>query len=87
MIFRLTDEQQQALANNGEEPLRLVDVKTDTTYVLLPADVYDRLKALFQEDPVTREEQLYFLREAGKRAGWNDPAMDVYNDLGPRKVP
>lgn len=47
----------------------------------------DRIKALFVE-----EDDHLFLREMyphgmevfGK-AGWDDPAMDVYNDLDPRR--
>ena len=81
----LTTEQRQAIALAGDTPARVVDPETNTAYVLLRADLYERYKALFEEDPMTREEQLYFLREAGKRAGWDDPAMDVYNDLDPRR--
>jgi hypothetical protein len=36
-------------------------------------------------DPETQEE--YVLLQAGLRAGWDDPEMDVYNDLDPRRQP
>jgi hypothetical protein len=29
---------------------------------------------------LTPEERAGLLREAGKRAGWDDPEMDIYND-------
>jgi len=43
--------------------------------------MYDRVKALLEEDLPSEEEQLYFLREAGKAAGWDDPEMDIYDDM------
>ena len=34
----------------------------------------------------TRErEWLIQLEQFGKRAGWDDPEMDIYNDLDPRR--
>ncbi len=50
--------------------------------VVLLANVYDRLKNLIYDDsPLTSEEKTRLLIEAGKRAGWDDPEMDIYNDL------
>ena len=54
-------------------------------FALVRADVYERFKALFEEDPVTEQERLFQLQQFGKRAGWDDPEMDVYNDLAPRR--
>lgn len=56
----------------GDEPdaPRLRDPRTNATYVLLPAERYERFKAFFEEDPLTPTEQLALLREAGRRAGW-----------------
>jgi hypothetical protein len=64
---------------------RRVDPRTQKTYALVPLPAYERFKAFFEEDPITPEEKRALLREAGKRAGWGDPEMDVYNDLDPRK--
>ena len=80
MIPQLTDEQQRALDASPEAPLRVVDPRTNQTYVLLPLAHYEWIKALFEADPLTPEEQRGRLREAGKRAGWDDPALGVYND-------
>lgn len=54
-------------------------------FVLVKADVYERFKSLFEEDPVTEQERLFQLQQFGKRAGWDDAAMDVYEDLDPRR--
>lgn len=85
MVIQLTLDQRQALDSPHETPLRVVDPITQKTYVLIASEQYERVKALFEEAPLSKEEQLYFLRKAGKRAGWDDPQMDVYNDLDPRR--
>lgn len=80
----LTEIQKQALLAAGGEPLRLLDAETNQSYVLLPSESYDRFKSLFEDDPLTIDEQRELLRRAGERAGWDDPEMDVYNDMDPR---
>jgi hypothetical protein len=47
----LTDEQLREL--EGPEPARAVDPRTNTTYVLLPADLYGRLYPLIQAQSAT----------------------------------
>jgi hypothetical protein len=44
MPLRLSEEQRQALAAQPDAPLRLLDEQTQTAYVLLRADEYDRLR-------------------------------------------
>ena len=49
-MIELTEEQRQALAANPE--LRLLDPLTQKTYVLVGADVYERLRRVLEEvDP------------------------------------
>ena len=86
-MIELTIEQRQAVAQQGETPLRAVDPDTHTTYVLIPEEIYIRVKALLNE-----EEGNQFLRdiyphvmEVFGREGWDDPTMDIYNDLDPRR--
>jgi hypothetical protein len=61
-MLDLTPEQRQEL--DKPELVRLRDPKTDETYVLVRADVYERMRAVI--DGFTR------------RAGWDDPELDVY---------
>ena len=61
-MIALTEEQRQAVAE-GCTPT-VVDPATSQEYVLVRAEVYAKLKAIV--DGVT------------KRAGWDDPALDVY---------
>lgn len=61
-MIELTEQQRLALGT--EEPPRLLDPQTQETYVLVRADVYERMRAVI--DGITR------------RAGWDDPKMDEY---------
>jgi hypothetical protein len=59
----LTPELKRAVEQAGDSPVRLTDPETHRNYVLVRADVYDRL--LEQEE---RREQEAFLRVAKKNA-------------------
>jgi hypothetical protein len=83
MTIQLTDEQWANMQGN-ELPVRVSDPSRKATFVLVRADVYERFKSLFEDDPATEQERLFQLQKFGKRAGWDDPEMDVYDDLDPR---
>jgi hypothetical protein len=67
-------------------PVQVSDPSQQANFVLVRADVYQRFKALFETDPVTKEERFFQFQQFGRRAGWDDPAMDVYDDLDPRRA-
>ncbi len=86
-MIELTLEQRQAVAQQGETPPRAIDPDTYTTYVLIREEIYTRMRTLLDET-----ENNQFLRgmypqvmEVFGRTGWDDPAMDIYNDLDPRR--
>ena len=76
----LNDELQQALRHRGNGPVEIVDPRTNKVYLLIAREQYERIKPLFEEDPITPEEQLELLRQAGRRVGWDDPEMDAYDN-------
>ena len=88
-MIELTPEQRRDVAKRGQTMPRAIDPDTQTTYVLVPADVYERARALFvqaEEDRFLQE--LYpHVMEVFAREGWDDPVMDVYNELDPRRKP
>jgi hypothetical protein len=69
-MFELTEEQRRELA--GAEFARAHDSQTDQTYVLVPADVYEKMRAII--DGISR------------RAGWDDPKMDDYEIYRKKKT-
>ena len=87
MPIQLTTEQWANVLEGSEQPVRVSDPSQKSSFVLLREDVYERFKALFEDVPVTEQERLFQLQQFGQRAGWDDPAMDVYDDLDPRRKP
>ncbi|HET6884463.1 MAG TPA: hypothetical protein VFI31_30195 [Pirellulales bacterium] len=85
MLIQLTEEQGAGLQNGIEMPPRVSGPDGRPVLVLLKAESYERFKALFEEVPISNEERRFQLEQFGKRAGWDDPAMDIYDDLDPRR--
>lgn len=79
MTLTLTDELAQALDRQGNAPLPTVHPSTGKMFFLVSEEHYKRLKPLFEEDPLSLEEQRFHLEQMGARAGWNEPAMDAYD--------
>ena len=85
-MITLTKELQQSVQNANEQLIRLVDPKTHLEYVVLPAEIFDKVQHVFYDaNPLTIEEQLALLVQVGLSVGWDDPKMDAYNELDPRK--
>lgn len=87
-MIELTPAQRQVVAQEAGSLPRAVDPSTQTTYVLIREELYDRVKALFQaeEDNQALHDLHPHVMEVFGRSGWDDPAMDVYNDLDPRRA-
>ena len=86
-MIALSKEIQQAIRDSQEDPVRLVDPETNAEYVVVPVETFELMrKGVYYDDgPLTEEERHYLLIQAGLRAGWDDPEMDVYNDMVPRR--
>ena len=77
----LTPEQSAALARHPGQPLRVTDPVTNTEYVLMPADAFDRLAAAYDDGPWTDEERLLLAARAGSAIGWDEMGeYDNYPD-------
>lgn len=80
MSVPLSNELRQAIADRPGELLELVDGSSNARYVLVPADQFDRIKALVGAEDFTLEDTYCAQSEALAQAGWDDPELDVYND-------
>ena len=81
MTPKIIDDLQHAIEEHGTEPVHVVDRSTKKRYVLVPEEQYERLKALLGADEDLDPRELYpVIEKAFGKAGWDDPAMDVYND-------
>jgi hypothetical protein len=76
-MIELTEQQQQAL-DAESEPRRLVDPRSQTTYVLVRADIYERPKSLLEDDDF-HPRDAYPAIDKAFAEGWNDPKMDDYD--------
>jgi len=84
-MIELTEQQRLELHQSPQGELRVADPETREEYVIVRAKLYDRIKALLYEDgDVSISEAYPLMDEMASNAGWDDPAMDIYNDLIPK---
>jgi hypothetical protein len=69
-MIELAPEQRREL--DGPEFARARDPQTGQTYVLVPTDVYERMRAI--------------IGGVSRRAGWDDPEMDEYEVYRKKKA-
>ncbi len=77
----LTDEQRQEIERQGHVHIE------DGAYVVLKSEVFDRLRLAWETSALSLNEQKAVLAHVGRKAGWDDPAFDVYEELDPRRQP
>lgn len=77
-MIELTLEQQREL--QAAEPV----VPTNSTYVLVREDLYQRIQGLLSSEEWTPDVYQAAM-EVFARDGWDDPRMDVYDQLDPRR--
>ena len=80
----LTPELRQAIEQAGDAPARVIDPETNTAYVLLRADLYERYKALFEEDDHDVREMYPNIDKVMAEDDANDPALESYQGPGER---
>ncbi len=83
MSLELSNDLRQAVDTEGT-PLKIVDPRTGNVYVLVNQNVFERVQSLLADDLAeTYPAQI----ESAMRAGWDDPAMDEYNDYDRHRKP
>jgi hypothetical protein len=74
-----TPELRSALARQSGRPLRVVDPDTNRVYLIMPAELFDRLTAgVYDDGPWTDEERVQLAARAGLAIGWAE--MDEYDN-------
>lgn len=76
-MIELTLEQHQEMVNSQQEDVRARDPVTNIEYVLLQAELFERLRALLGEDFKTAD--AYPALDRSFAENWNHPSMDDYN--------
>ncbi len=75
--MNLTAQQLESVQHG--EPLRFVDPNLRQEFVVVRADVFDRVRLLFDDSDVDPNEALPLIWQSMK-ADWEDPSMDVYDN-------
>ena len=79
-MIELTDEQRQAIALATESPPTVRDPTTQTSYVLVRKDVYERLiRASYDATDLGDAELRLRLARASAANGWDEPGMEAYD--------
>ena len=72
-MIELTEQQVRALENPQGSPPRVVNPRTNETFVLLSTNEYERLKEQEDDDtPWSREELQSLAWQAGERSDWEE---------------
>jgi len=77
-MIELTPQQHEVLAQNGTESARAIDRATNVEYVLIRAEVYERLRALLSDD---MPDAGPLMNEVMAADDANDPYLDSLQSL------
>jgi hypothetical protein len=83
MTTKLSDDLRQAIDNEGGGPVHLVDAVTNVHYVLLRAEQYEKVKAIFEhEDRDFNPREAYpFVEHVMREDDANDPTLSSYQSF------
>ena len=85
MTITLSSDQAQAIGEMGDKPVDVLDPSTQTHYVLIRADHYERVRALIGDAIDLDPRETYTAVDEVFREAWADPAMDAYDDYDAHK--
>jgi hypothetical protein len=77
-MIELPEPLLKALDEQPGHPPRFVDPRTKQSYVLVPAEWYERLKTALQEDDLDGIDVGRLIDEAMREDDENDPWLDSY---------
>ena len=77
-MIELTEQQQQAIKAQKGEPPRVFNPGTNETFVLVPTDAYDRMKAALEADGLDMRQVAVLVDTAMREEDAGDPALETY---------
>ena len=82
MVIKLTDEMRQAIQAQPNGPIYVIDDATDSKYVLLPDETYEKMRSLLFDDSEFDPKEAYPLLDKvfGGPEGWDAPGMELYDE-------
>jgi hypothetical protein len=85
MASKLTPEQRDLLNQCGNNPVPVVDPVTNAIYFLVASDIFERFGVVFGGDMTDPPFADAAQSAVAGKAGWDDPAMDVYDNYDAHK--
>jgi hypothetical protein len=85
-MIALTENLQTELDRSNGSPLRVIDPRSNKFYVLLEAEIWDKLKAAL-DDEFDVESAYPLIDEVMREAGWDDPEWESYDEYVRRAKP
>lgn len=83
MTPKLTDEMREALRADPRQPVQVEDEQTHAQYVLLPLEVYKRVRSIVADELVISH--TYAAQDESLAKVWDDPELDVYDNYDAHK--
>lgn len=80
MATQLTLQQHAELEQHGDKPMPVLDPVDQKVYFLVAGDVFEKLKALFNDESFDIRETYAEQSSVAGQSGWDDPEMDVYDN-------
>jgi hypothetical protein len=77
-MIALTEQQGQELARAEETPPSVFDPATNTTYVLVRADVYERIREFVADDGLDMRQVALLVERAMRDDDAGDPTLAFY---------
>ena len=85
---KLTAEMRDALIQRRGQPITVEDDQTHLRYVLMPLNVYQRVRSIFADESFDVTDTYGAQSAAAGAASWDDPEMDAYDHYDAhRKTP
>jgi len=79
MTPKLTDEMREALRDKTRLPVQVEDEQTHERYVLVPLEVYQRVRPIFRDDDLDIADT-YAAQDEALAKVWDDPDLDFCDD-------
>lgn len=82
MAPRINEEIRKALQQQPGKPLEVEDDQTHRKYVVIPAETFQKVRALFYDDSQFDPSEAYPLLDEtfGGAEGWDAPGMEAYDN-------
>jgi hypothetical protein len=78
MTPKLTKEMREALRADPRQPIQVEDAQSNAQYVLLPLEVYQRIRSIFGDEFDISD--TYVAQDEALAKVWDDPELDVYDN-------